>query len=705
MYSSRKFLENDQINIAFDSVSGEIISIFTKEFKDNIIKNAMHGVPNLFCIMFGNNKLTMPNKPQIDQYPELKPRIDIKNNVCLITLNKLFDSINFYNVDITIKIELDENKIKYSMQLKKFEDAVIDFIEFPCINGLILGETYKDNSIIMPFNAGQKFDNPVNYFEKPISHINWRWQDYRTTYNYDGLSAHMDETGFYNHGAYFTGPLSMAFTDLYNKKYGIYFGKNNNTDGINALILRTKGTKCLGMSLTFKHMIANNNVDLTGYSLEFHEGDWHKGADIYANYKKREKIYETAEWFKNSNHLMAHYDFQYQNREIVHTFKDIPSLVDEAVQQGSKHMLFAGWHNEGFDYGFPDFRLNPLLGTEEELKSGFDYAHKNNVRISFYLNTRMSNVNVKMSEELIKTSAAIDKNGNKYIEHAGDKSIDFVLMCPSSKGWQNHLFESVKALSEIGLDGVYYDQLCMAPPRMCFDESHGHKPFDWMKGYVELLKKTNGLKTWAGEKFNVIIEGCSEYYVPYADGMLVSTFVNLNSGSEPNIFRYTYPQQTLVDMVYPRYGNAMRPEHVGAKSTHLIHTAFLNNLYFWQYDLYEDNTFKTDPEQGEYVKEITLFKENLLQVLQQYTFADNRYILETSEGTDAKIYINKDKAILLFTNTSEEKEIVLNKKVKIEKILTQNINNNFYKDNYIDGKTIITLPDVKYGAIFINIID
>ncbi len=65
---------------------------------------------------------------------------------------------------------------------------------------------------------------------------------------------------------------------------------------------------------------------------------------------------------------MAHYDFQYQLGGIVHTFRDIPELYRQARDLGLHHLLLSGWNKDGFDYGFPHYTPNPLLGTEEDLR-------------------------------------------------------------------------------------------------------------------------------------------------------------------------------------------------------------------------------------------------------------------------------------------------------------------------------------------------
>lgn len=76
-----------------------------------------------------------------------------------------------------------------------------------------------------------------------------------------------------------------------------------------------------------------------------------------------------------------------------------------------------------------------------------------------------------------------------------------------------------------------------------------------------------------------MIEGCSDLYGNLVDGQLVSTFSYYFSGAYPELYRYANPEQTLVDMVYPRRNNVMRPEHIGKRSTEMINRTYINNCY------------------------------------------------------------------------------------------------------------------------------
>ena len=70
-------------------------------------------------------------------------------------------------------------------------------------------------------------------------------------------------------------------------------------------------------------------------------------------------------------------------------------------------------------------------------------------------------------------------------------------------------------------------------------------------------------------------------------------------GRFPEVYKYTFPDQILVDMMNPRRHSAMRPEHIARHSTEFLYKAFVMGSYFWCYDLECDNTWRRDPEQAQ----------------------------------------------------------------------------------------------------------
>jgi len=95
-------------------------------------------------------------------------------------------------------------------------------------------------------------------------------------------------------------------------------------------------------------------------------------------------------------------------------------------------------------------------------------------------------------------------------------------MCPTQKLWQDEVGEIVLRLTgEVGVDGVYIDQIGAAAPRLCMDASHGH-PLGggswWTKdGYWPLLA---GLRARLAPGKMITTECNAEPYVRWFDGYL-----------------------------------------------------------------------------------------------------------------------------------------------------------------------------------------
>jgi hypothetical protein len=496
-----------------------------------------------------------------------------------------------------------------------------------------------------------KFVNPVEFFARKPKSIFWRWQEYRYCYQIDGCCGVKNADGLYSYSVLYSGALSMAWLDLYDENGGVYFGMHDR-NGICRLKAETLGPDSPGMIFSFEKIVeGRQNFGMNQVVVALHEGDWHEGADIYrAAHKDYESARTEPAWCQENVSLVAHYDFKYQNGGVVHRFRDIPALVDQAKELHTNHILISGWHTDGFDNGFPEYFADKDLGTEEELATGLRYAQENNIKVSFYINTRIANRKYTHLAEFIQNNAVIRQDGTPEIEGYGDKSLSFATMCAGSGGWQNRILDAIKYVVSLGATGVYLDQLAMAAPRACHNADHNHAYDGWCDGYRKLLEEANKIKTNAGEPISIIIEGCSDMYGSLVNGSLVSTFISLHSGAFPELYRYTFPQHKLVDMVYPRQNLAMRPVHVAQRSTDMINKAFLTNMNFWIYDLEEDNSFFNDPEQLDYLRKVIDIKKIWKEKFVDFTFEDEMGIVEKSEELSAKTYFKDDCGLLVYTS-------------------------------------------------------
>ena len=396
MFKSRKRFGNEYISIAIDTTSGEILELLNKQNGDNLIKSTPFSIPSMFSILVGSVRLSVPKLVMVRNNPDLRAQIsEVKRDngtEINIIYNKLSDGTTVYDIQLAIIIFLpdDSGKLILSADVKNNGGYDVEKFCFPIISGIYLGENYKNDTLVYPYNSGMKFHNPVEYFAKKPKSIFWRWQEYRYCYHMDGCCGVKNADGLYSYSSLYSGATSMAWFDLYDDNGGIYFGMHER-NGICRLKADTFGPDSPGMIFSIEKTVENiESFCLNNVVIALHEGDWHDGADIYRAAHEIEELKEPT-WWNKSVSLAAHYDFKYQNGGIVHRFSDIPSLVEQAKSLNTDHLLFSGWHTDGFDNGFPEYYADKDLGSEQDLATGLKYAADNGVKVSFYINTRIAN--------------------------------------------------------------------------------------------------------------------------------------------------------------------------------------------------------------------------------------------------------------------------------------------------------------------------
>jgi hypothetical protein len=104
-----------------------------------------------------------------------------------------------------------------------------------------------------------------------------------------------------------------------------------------------------------------------------------------------------------------------------------------------------------------------------------------------------------------------------YSEAAGR----LLTMCPSPQYWQTTIANVVERLvRELGVNGVYVDQVSAMEHEMCFNRAHGH-PLGggryWADGNRDLMRK---VRTAAGREVTITSEGTDEIYLDLVDANL-----------------------------------------------------------------------------------------------------------------------------------------------------------------------------------------
>lgn len=670
MYQSRLHATNGLVSIALDARSGEILEFVNERSGDNVIKSNCSPrawMPFMAEMESADGKKRRGRPPryaEILEDPSLQAEIRVDQREDSATVCVRYNGVVFEGeilpIRVEAKIELAANDVRTVWTAKILLDGEHELQKFyfPMLNGIWLGDTWEDDVLVYPTHSGVKLENPVRILSSKPQMVYWKWQEYCYGYTANGDSAPADDRGSHVRESPYSGSSSMLWMDLFdrNENTGVYLTCRDNGFVLKNLRAEAFGEEEPGMGLSIGHYIyaKAGEVSLEPCVFALHEGDWHWGADEYRAW--RESIADAAprrhrpEWFEKSPGLVAHYDFKYQTHGVCHKFKDIPALLEQARAMGLNHLLVSGWNYDGFDHGFPQYWPDPELGTEQDLREAVHKVREMGGHLAFYINSRLCNTKYPERAETIRNCAIMRHDGKLHIEHYGAKNLEFACLCNQATQWRDEFCGVVDYLThDIGADSMYLDQMAMGTGELCFHPGHTEhagRPDLWNIGYRKMLSQMRGNYDDGG--MAMLYEGCSDIHGWGVSGQLISTMFSPHAF--PEMYKYTFPEQILVDMMNPRRNSGMRAEHVARSSTMLLHRAFVCGSYLWVYDLEYDNTFRRDPDQLERLRRIVALRRAWLEAYGQGRFVDTRGIASASAGTVCKRYEMDDLTLIACSN-------------------------------------------------------
>lgn len=713
-YKSRYHLTNGTVSVALDSLTGEVLELAYEKTGENLIKNHSYTLPQPFAVVAGTDTLRPGDVGAVRAHPELAAKITVADDgrSARVHYASLWDGSRVREVEAEYSVDLggDPGDTVWKLTLHCGDGESLTDVQFPCLNGIYLGETWEDDTLVYPRHAGFKIVNPVTAFAAQNHSICWRWQEYNYVYAMGSPAGKLSETRYGVQDRY-TGALSMKWLDYYGEDFGLYFASHETEYQICALRADTLGPTCPGMNFSVWHplsMQAGDTWETPEVVAALHAGDWHAGADKYRAFHRTFTAAETAEpeWFKKSAGLIAHYDLKYQNGGVVHKYDEIEGLLSEAREMGLNHLLLAGWHHDGFDNGFPMYVPDDDLGTEDDLRSAVHAVTEKGGHICFYINARIGNKKYDQLHGFYEENGVRLRDGSIMTETYGNSA--FAVHCPGSRGWREKLLQTSEYVTEdIGIDGIYFDQLAMGDSVPCTNPDHDHKFGEWNKWYQKLLGEIREGRKARGEgMLSMIHEGCSDAYGGFCSGQLVSTFFGQYTGSFPELYRYTFPEQTLVDMLYPARNLAMRPVHVAQASRTIMDRAFVTGMYYWIYDLKDDNTFTRDPDSYEYLKAMISLRTLWLEKFGKGSYRDTVDLVgEIPQGVCAATYELDGRTLLVCANRTGQAETIQLKILHAKKaqvFTSENQKGSAVQTETLNGVTTVRIPSAPLSVTCIE---
>ncbi len=262
------------------------------------------------------------------------------------------------------------------------------------------------------------------------------------------------------------------------------------------------------------------------------KGDWYDAAQIYKRWVAKE-----AKWYPRKGQPRT----PATPREIVQlsSWALATEVADHITDQGLDNVIkFKEYMGVPTAYHIYSWHMTPdavddyphFLPAKPGMVEGVKKLHNAGVYIMPYINGRLWDTRDRGLEDwqytsVAKPATAKDENGLPYLETYGYKESDgsdvqLAVMCPATEVWQKTMTDiTLRLMNEIGVDGVYIDQVAAAGPLGCMDKFHGH-PLGgghwWVDGYNKMLSDIRSKM-----KGHFLTAECNaEPYIRWFDGYL-----------------------------------------------------------------------------------------------------------------------------------------------------------------------------------------
>lgn len=536
---------------------------------------------------------------------------------------------------VALRIEVGA-EIVLQGRVENESDATISEVLFPIVAGVRLEEDVQAETLFYPFYSGVRLPAPRRSIPQGRT-------DAQAAAPLDPV---YDEAGGMIRHLY-CGQLSMAWMAVEGEGRGLGVVHCDPAYEVTGLVVYAPGkdprapADGLDLAVTKLRPVAPEETHrLPVTRLVPYAGSWHQVADAYRSWAESQRFLppRVPKWVRESHALTAHYDFKWADGTFHHTFSDIPQLYRRSAREGIGHLFLAGWFTGGFDHMYPEFFPDMELGTVMDFIDAVRTVCSEGGRVTFYINGSLFGRSSRYFDTLGRAWAAKDPEGKPVDRHFFGN--DFVLSCRGVPQYQRLMRDTVRWLvGEVGASGVYIDTFAAMGPHLCCDPTHGHPhAAHWNRDSVATLRMVEDAVRRHNPEAFTMIEGCGDLYGQWVVAHLIQGWYY--ERTFPALFRYTFPEYVLVDMVYPSRGQSFRPARVSREAYDQLHRTFIHGCILWIYDQEDERfcNFRTDPEMWEYVKKLIALRDIGKRYFGWGRFRDTVGLQVATGGADVKRY-------------------------------------------------------------------
>lgn len=272
---------------------------------------------------------------------------------------------------------------------------------------------------------------------------------------------------------------SMQWLEYANRDEGLYFGSHDERLDTMFMDAVTSGRSLFLSYTKYPFLESGGSWSSGDFVVSPHTGDWHAGARTYrawaATWRARPG---RPAWTETWNGWLL-VILKQQNGAVMWRYEDLPQLLDIARRSGLDTLGVFGWAIGGHDHLYPDYSVDPLLGTREDLERAIKEVHRKGGRVVLYTTGESMDSNSPEYEKTGRRLVARQEDGNswaslwrKALDHPGYIT---QIMCPGTDEWKERLREFARYTHGYGADAIIYDLLGGGGNAdFCFATDHGH---------------------------------------------------------------------------------------------------------------------------------------------------------------------------------------------------------------------------------------
>ncbi len=372
----------------------------------------------------------------------------------------------------------------------------------------------------------------------------------------------------------YPGAMPMGWMDIYNEKAGIGYYYANEDPDTRLMLLQvelrpySKGADLednwpaptelpagepIGLTMGWVNLpyLSNGTFTSGPVALEVHKGDWHEASGIYrAWFDQHFTVRRTPDWLRKEN---AWQSIIISNPEdvVVHRFNELPKLAADAKKYGITTFEILGWDIGGIDRGYPQYRPDPRLGTEEEFRSALAEIRAMGVHPLIFTNVDVADTATPLFKDKLKDYAAEGRWAPDWSlfgwgygtmsARAGLTPSHMTLVSPSHPEFRKLEIDQYLQLVRDGAEGFQIDKSA-GSSALDFNKQLSVSPDKSMvpgilETFNELLSKARAINP----DFSLAGEIWSDRSMPYIDVSYMRMGA-IDIGSP--VLKYTFPEWT-----------------------------------------------------------------------------------------------------------------------------------------------------------------